>query len=1033
MYRNIFDILKNTSEIYPDKVFMQIKAGVGYNRHTFKETYSMVLSLGNALSTKIKKGDRIAILSENRPEWFVSYLAISHLGAVAVPLDTNIDDKKLLELLRDSGAKLIFLSKSFEKRLQGVKKSLKTLNCIIFDAPEYTKLLKNKNNQRVLDRKPKTEDLASLIYTSGTTGKPKGVMLTNRNFIYQLEVGGKRVDINSNDVFVLVLPLYHIFAFTTVFLFSMYIGASVVFVNSLKKNDLVMAIKETNATVLVGVPLLFEAIYGGIIKRLDEQPSWKKPIINALKTANRTSIALFGSNAGKRIFSEIHEAIGKSIRLMISGGAPIKKEILIGMNSLGLPIIEGYGLTETAPVVSINSLQAMKFGSVGKPLDGVEVKIIEPNHEGIGEIAVKGPIVMEGYYKNDELTRKSIKDGWFYTKDLGTIDRDGYLYIKGRKDDVIILPSGKNIYPEEIEQHYSGSSLIKEICVFGKKENNNQTLHALIVPSKGEVKSRAIGDIEKAIRQEIEEYSSKLPAYKRIMSFGIVEENSLPKTSTMKFKKFEIKNSTISKKLITKNDKATKMSKNDAIIEILEKVSGKKEVDMESHLELDLHLDSLAVAEIISNIEDQLNIKIEYDINARLSKVRDLVEFVNKHLKNENTIEKLQYPEMQDQGIPLRADFDEDAREERLRWLSGKTNLDLEHMKGKGTDAEKLKGNIEHYIGMSQIPTGIAGPIKVNGQSAKGEFYVPFATTEGALVASVNRGMNVITKSGGANTGVLAEQMTKAPIFTFKNSEDVIKFHEWVDKNHHKIKEAAESTTKHGKMVNIDKYLIGRRSILRLCFTCGDAMGANMITMATQEVCNFIKSNYEIEDYVLQSNLEGEKKVSSLNFLSGRGKKVYADITIPRNIVKNFLHTTPERIATVAKNSYYGSILSGMVGTNAHIANILTAIFIPTGQDVAHVHDSSIGITTVDLTDDGNLYFSVNLPSLAVGTVGGGTGLGTQKECLEIMECYGTGKSRKFAEIIASCVLAGEISLAGSQAAGDFAFIHNKFGRNRPK
>ena len=1032
---NIFDILVNTSGKYPDKVFMQIKGNGLYTKYTYKQTHSMALSLGNSLSNKIKKGDKVAILSENSPEWIISYLTISYLGAVAVPLDTNIDEEKLLTLFKDSDAKIIFVSKIFEQKIIKIKHKLKSLTSLCFDNDYFKKLLKNKNyekNKKLINRDAKLDDTASLIYTSGTTGKPKGVMLTNQNFLYQLKVGSKRVNLNDKDVFILLLPLYHIFAFTGIFLSSMYMGASITFVNSLKKNDIIDAIKETNATVLFGVPVLFESICKGIMKKIEEQPTGKKLLVKLLSTTNKASIKVFKANIGKIFFREIHDAMGKSMRLMVSGGAPISKGILIRMSSLGFPIIEGYGLTETAPVISINNMETLKFGSVGKPLEGVEVKIVDANEQDIGEITVKGPIVMKGYYKNPDLTKKAIKDGWFYTKDLGFIDEEGYLYIKGRKDDVIILSSGKNIYPEEIEQHYSKSNLIKEICVIGKKENNHETLYAKVVPDKDEIDRLAISDLNRAIKKEIEEYSNDLPLYKRIFSFDISEENSLPKTSTLKFKKFEIKNN-INKTKITNQEKIKdKMDNKDFIINVLKKVSGKKDVDMDSHLELDLHLDSLAISEIISNIEEKFKIKIEYNLNLRLNKVRDMVEFVNEYLKDEGNIEKLQDLETNETGIPRRADFSNDAKEERLGWLSKIKNLELDHLKGKYADTERLKGNIEHYIGMSQVPTGISGPIKVNGQFAKGNFYVPFATTEGALVASVNRGMSIISKSGGGSVGVIEEQMTKAPMFIFKNSGEAIKFNDWIDKNYDKIKERAESTTRYGKLIRIDKYLVGRRSILRMCYSCGDALGSNMITMATQEACNFIKSNYEIEDYMLQCNLEGEKKVSFLNFLTGRGKRVYADVTIPKNIVENFLHTTPERITTLAKNSSYGSMISGTIGANAHIANILTAIFIATGQDVAHVHDSSVGITSIDLNKDDSIYFSVNLPSLAVGTMGGGTGLGTQKECLEIMGCYGSGKAKKFAEIVVACVLAGEISLSGSQAAGDFAFAHDKFGRNRP-
>lgn len=1042
-HKNIPDVFEKSARKYSKNIFLQIKKNNYFVTYTYEQTYLMVKSLAFKMSKLTKRGDNIAILSENRPEWCIAYLSIVSAGCTAVPLDTNLSDENLVLFLNHSDSVLILLSQNFFERMINIQPKIKKLKHIIcFDGQKHAQ---NFSFERVFDtdfditKNSKLSDVASLIYTSGTSGHPKAVMLTHENLISDLTFAGKKFDITQKDSFIVLLPLHHIFAFTTIFLFSSSVGASMSFVKSLKKNEIFETIKETNTTVVFGVPKIFESIYDGIVEKISEQTFNKKMIVKSLKFANAASVNLFKRNFGKLLFKQIHAQIGDKIRLMVSGGAAINKDVLVGMYLLGFPITEGYGLTETSPVVAVNEI-GTKFGSVGKPLEGVAVKIVEPNEEGIGEIAIKGQIVMKGYYKNEQLTKQTIKDGWLHTKDLGCIDKDGYLYIKGRKDNVIILPSGKNVYPEDVEYHYAKSQLIQEICVLGikPKDIKQEVVHALIVPNDEEMKKRGVTDSYNAVREEVEAYSKNIPAYKRIFSFDIVDKDSLPKTSTLKFKKFEIRKRIEANEI--KGDKMQIKPKDDdsvknAVFKNLKKYSGKSDFNLNSHLELDLKLDSLAIAEIISNVEQELKIKIPYDITPNLSTVQDIINLVSKNA-DEKTIESGKTTEIiseEDSLVPLRTDYSEEASKERIKWLANKTKFHLSYLLGRKFPVELLKGNIEHYIGMSQIPTGIAGPLRINGEYAKGIFYVPLATTEGALVASANRGMNIITKSGGANAKVISEQMTKAPVFAFKNAEQAIQFEKWIDKNFEKLKSIAESTTKYGRLTRIDKFLLGRKIILRLCYSCGDAMGANMITMATQRVCNYIKDNYKIMDYNFQSNLEGEKKVSFMNFLDGRGRRAYADAIIKKNLVEKFLHTSVDRIVEVAQNSLYGSIMGGMIGTNAHIANIVTAVFIATGQDAAHVHDSSVGITTIEKTKEGDLYIAVNLPSLAIGTVGGGTGIGTQKECLEILGCAGTEKANKFAEIIAASVLAGELSLAGSQSAGDFAFAHNKLGRNKPE
>ncbi len=1036
-------MFKHAVNLFPDNTFLQIKNPDtnAYTTYTYKKVYLRVCSLASYLSKFAKKNDKVAILSENRPEWCIAYLASSALGCVVVPLDTNLNEENLILFLDHSDSKMIFVSGQFANKITSIKPKLKKLKHVVsFDGTADSPIinfnsLMDKEVEFDLTKNAGLDDVASLIYTSGTSGQPKGVMLTHSNLIHDVVLGSKKFDLSSKDAFILLLPLHHIFAFTTIFLTSTYFGASITFVRTLKREEILGTIKGARITAVFAVPQLFESIYNGIMEKIEEQPAYTKMLLDFSRFANQTSISLFRKNIGRFFFGKIHEKIGNTIRLMVSGGAAIKRDVLIGMYLLGFPIIEGYGLTETSPVVAVNSLKNMKFGSVGRPLKGVEVKIENPNENRIGEILVRGQVVMKGYYKNENLTKEAINDGWLHTKDLGKIDEDGFLYIKGRKDNVIILHSGKNVYPEDVEHHYRKSSLIEEICVLGMKQENasHETVHAIVVPSLKEIQKRGLTNIEWAVKEEIDNYSRMLPSHKRILSFDIAEPNSLPKTSTLKFKKHEIKKNIQHGKIKPlQSAKIGNSELNNYIFNLLKLHSKKENFDESSSLELDLHLDSLAVVEIASKIEQKLGIKVDYN-SLELRTVGDILRLANSHSGKIQSGSSEKIDEDSLEGIPLRADYSENAMNERLKWANIKFGLELKHIKGGKTNAELLKGNIEHFIGMSQIPTGIAGPLKINGANAKGEFYVPLATTEGALVASVNRGMNILTKSSGANAKVLSEQMTKAPMFILGNAEEAIKLGKWIDINFLKIKKAAESTTRHGKLVRVEKFLLGRRLVLKLCYSCGDAMGANMITMMTQKACEFINRNNNIESYMLQCNLEGEKKISYMNFFSGRGKKVYADAVITKEIVDKYLHTTVDKIIFTAQNSNLGSMMSGMVGTNAHIANIITAIFIATGQDVAHVHDSSVGITTFDKTKEGNLYVSVNLPGLAIGTIGGGTGLGTQKECLEIMGCYSSGKANKLAEIIAASVLAGELSLAGSQAAGDFAFAHDKFGRNRPE
>lgn len=377
------------------------------------------------------------------------------------------------------------------------------------------------------------------------------------------------------------------------------------------------------------------------------------------------------------------------------------------------------------------------------------------------------------------------------------------------------------------------------------------------------------------------------------------------------------------------------------------------------------------------------------------------------------------------------------AAEARRQFLEQATGAKLENIGKTIIDLNTVVGkNIENVIGAIQIPVGVAGPLLVKGDYANGNFYVPLATTEGALVASVNRGAKLVTESGGARAKVLKDGMARAPLFKLPTLVEAVEFTKWVDQNFAEIKKIAESTTRFGKLKEVQPFVVGNYVWLRLVFSTGDAMGMNMVTIAADAVARYIEERYPAAKLVaLSGNMCVDKKANAVNFILGRGKTVVAEAIIRRDILEG-MGTSPEAVheVNIAKN-LVGSALAHSYGFNAHFANIIAAIFIATGQDVAQVVESSMGIVTTEPREEG-LYISVYLPSLEVGTVGGGTGLPTQREALQLLGVAGPGdppgtNALKFAEIVAAAVLAGELNLLVALSRNELASAHKRLGRSK--
>jgi hydroxymethylglutaryl-CoA reductase (NADPH) len=378
-------------------------------------------------------------------------------------------------------------------------------------------------------------------------------------------------------------------------------------------------------------------------------------------------------------------------------------------------------------------------------------------------------------------------------------------------------------------------------------------------------------------------------------------------------------------------------------------------------------------------------------------------------------------------------DYTREAAAERREFLRNRTAAALEHVAEYSFDPGIARGNIENFIGVAQVPLGVAGPLLVNGEHAQGEFFVPLATAEGTLVASYNRGMRLLREAGGVTTTVIADKMQRAPAFIFESAREAREFAHWLDDHFDEIKQMAESSTRSGRLRDIEKYSASRILFCRFNYTTGDAAGQNLTGKATAVACEWIRANYpKLEHYFLESNFATDKKSSQVNMLRTRGKRVVAEATIPRGLIQEIMHADTELLWRARLVSNLGGFMSGANNNGAHSANGITAIFIATGQDVANVAESSAAYNYGELLPDGDLYFSVTIPSLIVATYGGGTGLATQRECLELMGCYGKGKVLKLAEIIAATVLCGELSLGSAIVAEEWVKAHDLFGRNRP-
>jgi hydroxymethylglutaryl-CoA reductase (NADPH) len=376
--------------------------------------------------------------------------------------------------------------------------------------------------------------------------------------------------------------------------------------------------------------------------------------------------------------------------------------------------------------------------------------------------------------------------------------------------------------------------------------------------------------------------------------------------------------------------------------------------------------------------------------------------------------------------------YSADQVRERREWLQTKLGFEFPLVGASAIPSEQMRGNIENPIGAAQVPLGIAGPLVVDGTHANGTFYVPFATTEGALVRSYERGMVMLTRAGGVTARTIVDENVVCPMFSFLTVDDAARFAAAAPGHVDALRAEAESTTTHGHLLRVDARVSGRSVIASFHYNTADAQGMNMIVKATERACEWLVANGVVPRFKIFSGMSSEKRASGFLFGGGKGKTVVAGARIPTAVLQAYLRITPRQMVELWHDTVIGHLQANAIGFNGHYANGLAAIFIACGQDVANVVNAAVGITDYELTPEDDLYASVTLPSLTVATVGGGTALGTSAECLRMLGCAGATHARKFAEIVASAILAGELSMAGAISSGEFVNAHETYGRNRP-
>ncbi|HXG00287.1 MAG TPA: AMP-binding protein [Bacteroidota bacterium] len=551
------EMLTRSVEKYPNKLALEDLNPTPIPRVTYRELYDHVLAFGAALRRLgLKERDHVAFIGENRVQWGITHLACVTSNMVAVPIDKNLKENDIVNILHVSDAKAAVFSEPFRDMFIEFKHSVKSIKYLIdMDLPVKQdgvhSMIELMNKARREERHPRfavtdPNNVAVIVFTSGSMGHAKGVMMSQRNLCTNLMDMRRMIYLGPEDRFLSVLPMHHTYEGTCGFLCPLYAGASVHYARSLK--TVLEDMQRARPTIFLGVPLMYDKMYRRIMVAIEER-KLTKALVPPLKTIAGWLETFGAEGLRKKIFAEIHQTFGGAIRLFIAGGAAPDPQVMKGMRSFGFTILQGYGLTETSPILTVNREFNFKDEAAGLPLPSVEIKIANPDVHGHGEIIARGPSIMLGYYKNEAATREVLRDGWFYTGDIGYFDRDGFLHINGRKKNVIVARNGENVYPEELEEKVNKIPFVLESVIYGAKdEKNDEEIRVMVVPNAEafieyaqkhnvEVTTELI---EKIIVEEIRKLNTQLLGHQQIKKVRI-REKEFEKTTTQKIKRYLIK------------------------------------------------------------------------------------------------------------------------------------------------------------------------------------------------------------------------------------------------------------------------------------------------------------------------------------------------------------------------------------------------------------------------------------------------------------------------------------------------------------
>ena len=553
---SVQDMLLRSAKVYGDKLALEDLADNLISSVTFKQLHDYVIRFGKSLyELGLKERDHIAVISENRVQWSLTYLTSMCFNMVIVPIDKNLNHNEILNIIHESEAKAIVFSDGFEALMKEKRDSLLNLKYYInMDSKEHkdkifsmVKMIEAQSAS--IQKLPfiNSADMAEIIFTSGSLGRAKGVMLTQKNIASNLMAMTSMIQIVPEDRFLSVLPIHHKYECTCGLLCPLYAGASAHYARSLK--TVVDDLQKVKATLLLGVPLLYDKMFKKIYKGIQDD-KLKSIIVPPLISITNVFESIGWKSSKKLVFKELHHKFGGHIRLFIAGGAAPDPKVAKGLRELGFNFVQGYGLTETSPIVALNRLYSFKDNAAGLPLPGLEIKINNPNESGAGEIYIKGDSVMLGYYKNQKLTDEAFDNGWFKTGDIGFFDEDGFLHINGRQKNVIISKSGENVFPEEIEDLLNRNPFVQECMVYGEEDEKHTEIIAVQIVTDAEAfieyseknKVKITPElVNEIIAEAVKEVNKELPVYKQIRKFHI-RDSEFEKTTTQKIKRYLVKN-----------------------------------------------------------------------------------------------------------------------------------------------------------------------------------------------------------------------------------------------------------------------------------------------------------------------------------------------------------------------------------------------------------------------------------------------------------------------------------------------------------